>query len=106
MKISLMTSVLVVALSVNAAYGSCLYPKGGVPVVPDPQTATERQMMEARLKVEQYVARAEGFATCARRSSDKRAERTLKKAARLAKKFNKAYYQYHTRLAANSKLPN
>lgn len=91
--------VVLITLSVFAGngYASCQHPRGNVPEIPNPETATERQMMEARLKVEQYVAQAESFARCSQRSSDKRAERTLKRAARLAKKYNQAHHIYQQR---------
>lgn len=104
MNISLTASAVFLGLTVNFVSASCMHPKGGVPEVPDPYTATERQMMEAQLKVEEYVRKAKGFATCARRSSDNRAERTLKKATRLANKFDRANMKYKTRLANNTSI--
>ena len=104
MNISLTASAIFLGLMVNYASASCIPPTGGVPKVPDPYSANERQMMEAQLKVEEYVRKAKGFAACASRSSDNRAERTLKKATRLASKFDSANMKYKARFANNTSL--
>lgn len=97
MKAVLLIGWLVALLAAVPVCADCQYPQGPPPEVPDPNVATERQMMEARLKVEKYVAQAEGFARCASHSSDKRAVRTLKKAARIAEKYNRAHQLYSRR---------
>jgi hypothetical protein len=97
MKNLLLLWIMCVGLSFPSVYAGCLYPKGGAPEVPDPNKATDREMMEARLNVERYVSQAEKFAICSKRSSDKRAERTLKKAARVAEKYNRAHRLYTIR---------
>ena len=81
---------IVLATSSSLATASCRPLTSAAPNVPDPQTASYEQMLMARIAIEKYVEKAEDYASCARNGSDRRAERTLRRAGRLAKRYNDA----------------
>ncbi|MEE8057253.1 MAG: hypothetical protein V3T17_05385 [Pseudomonadales bacterium] len=97
------TAVILLATS-SLSYGRCTLDVGAIPSVPDAQTATLQEMLEARNNVSHYVDTASDFIICADGSKDRRTPLVLEKIRKLAKNFNHANKVFSSRVAKDPSL--